>query len=493
MNGTLQDALRRAGERLAEFGRRHRDLTACALLVALTFVVCIVFSFPYFYIAFLLVGTLLLIIALKYPFAAYLGYLFIIFFLPYGFILSETFTLAKVGGVLLLAVTFAVAAVRRSDFQPGFKRAFDKRGMVVLILIIAGAVSTIINPNPKYFFFEQHVQFLMLFVLTRVYIDTKKRLWWALVFILLARGADGLLGIYQYLTLPTGVRIAGNFLDPNEYACYSLVALPIAVYLFENSKGITKKLFFAALGMLTIISVIISYSRSGAITLGVMLLFFLIMGGLKFKKRLILFLLILVVFAALLPTPYWTRMETVGGLFDDEGLERSMLIRRDLLGTAIQIFLSHPLFGIGFMQFRRAPLELMGGYVVERFRLSGHSTILQLLAEFGLAGFIPFVALLVMSLVSGFKAGAAAKRAGDEPSAASYASGERLRLLATAVTGAFLSFLVMSFMLGTYSKYLYLLVALPMVASDLASSSIPPQGPGNRAQRATPLTNGGGS
>ncbi|HDR06273.1 MAG TPA: hypothetical protein ENN88_01425, partial [Candidatus Coatesbacteria bacterium] len=416
---------------------------------------------------------------------------------------SETFTLAKVGGVLLLAVTFAVAAVRRSDFQPGFKRAFDKRGMVVLILIIAGAVSTIINPNPKYFFFEQHVQFLMLFVLTRVYIDTEKRLWWALVFILLARGADGLLGIYQYLTSPTVVRIAGNFIDPNEYACYSLVALPIAVYLFENSIGIMKKLFFAALGMLTVISVIISYSRSGAITLGVMLLLFLIMGGLKFKKRLILFLIILVIFAAILPTAYWTRMETVGGLFGDEGMERSMLIRRDLLGTAIQLFLSSPLFGIGYMQFRQAPLELMGGYAVQRLRLSGHSMILQLLAEFGLAGFIPFVALLVMALVSGFKAGAAAKRAGDKPSEASYASGKpseasyasgkRLRLLATAVTGALLSFLVMSFMLGTYSKYLYLLVALPMVASDLAFSSTSPPGPGNRAQRAMTPANGGGS
>src|SRR4030042_211332 len=155
MNLSQPGILHRSNERLLEYARRHRDLTACALLAAAFLVVCVLLQLPYYYVGLAVVGVILLGISLKYPFAAFLTYVFIVNFLPYAYIEAKTFTLAKIGGILLVAITLAVTAIRTPDFGKRIKRAFDKRGLVVLMLIAAGAVSTIVSRNPRSAFFAQ--------------------------------------------------------------------------------------------------------------------------------------------------------------------------------------------------------------------------------------------------------------------------------------------------------------------------------------------------
>ncbi|HUT99265.1 MAG TPA: O-antigen ligase family protein [bacterium] len=458
MNFSQPGIFQRSNERWLEYARRHRDLTACALLATAYLVVCVFLRLPYYYVCLGIVGVIALGISLKYPFTAFLGYIFLVNFLPYGYIESNTFTLAKIGGVLLVAVTLAVTAIRTPEYGQRLKRAFDKRGIVVLILIAAGAFSTIISHNPQSAFVEQHFQFLVLFVLTRVYVDTEKRLWWLLVIILLARGMDGALGLYQYITVPEAGRIAGNFLDPNEYACYSVVALPIAVYLAQYRKSKVTWAFFIALGLLTFIAVIISFSRAGFVTLALILLVIFFIPVIKLRNRLILLLLTVVLIIAFIPFEYWSRIETLNSLFGDEGTDQSVIIRKRQVDTSIRLFLENPILGVGYMRYRTAPEKLLGGYIIKRGRTGEHSTMLQVLVEFGLIGFIPFVVLIILSFWSGIRAVKLAKLAGDQG----------IRLLSTATTLSFTSFIIFSFMLGTYTKYLYLYLVLPMVAYDIA-------------------------
>ncbi|OGD76781.1 MAG: hypothetical protein A2Y64_04615 [Candidatus Coatesbacteria bacterium RBG_13_66_14] len=443
---------------MLEYARRHRDLTACALLAAAFLVVCVLLQLPYYYVGLAVVGVILLGISLKYPFAAFLTYVFIVNFLPYAYIESKTFTLAKIGGILLVAITLAVTAIRTPDFGKRIKRAFDKRGLVVLMLIAAGAVSTIVSRNPRSDFFEQHFQFLALFVLTRVYVDTEKRLWWLLVIILLARGLDGALGLYQYITIPEAGRIGGNFVDANEYACYTLLALPIGVYLAQYEKKKLTRILFIAAGILTFIAVIISFSRSGFITLALILLLIFLIPAIKLRNRMILLFLTIVLVITTVPFEYWSRIETLNALFEDEATERSVMIRKRQVDTSIRMFLENPIFGVGYLQYRTTPEKLLGGYIIKRGRLGEHSAILQVLVEFGLLGFIPFVILIILTFRSGIRAAKLAKLAGD--------SG--IRLLSTATTLSFTSYIIFSFMLGTYTKYLFLYLALPMAAYDVA-------------------------
>jgi putative inorganic carbon (HCO3(-)) transporter len=454
--------LQRAQGRLLEYARQHRNLTACILLALAYLVVCVLLKMPYYYVALLVVGLSVLIISLKYPFAAYLGYVFIIHFLPYGYLVSRTFTLAKVGGVFLLAVTLAVTAIRTPELGRRIRRVFDKRGIALLVLILASAVSSIFNRNPNPYFYEQHVQLLILFALTRVYVDTEKRLWWVLGIILLARGLDGVLGFYQYITIPDVGRIAGNFLDPNEYACYTVIAIPIAFYLAQYGRNALLRIGTIVLGFFTFAAIIISYSRAGFITLALVLIIILCIPVTKFRNRLIMFCVAIVLVVAFVPFDYWTRIETISSLFEDEHMERSIMIRKRQLDTSIQFFLDNPIFGVGFQRYRSTPEKLLGGYVIKRWRLGEHSTFLQVLAEVGLCGFIPFLILIFLVFRSGIRA-MKLSRSADAPG---------MHLLATTATVSFASLIIYSFMLGTYTKYLFLFFALPMTAYDIMTDEL---------------------
>jgi len=177
---------------------------------------------------------------------------------------------------------------------------------------------------------------------------------------------------------------------------------------------------------------------------------------------LILLILTIVVILAVIPFDYWTRIETIGSLFTGERMESSMMIRKQQLETSIHFFLAHPIFGVGYLQYRSTPERLLGGYVINRWRLGEHSTFLQVLVELGLIGFIPFLFLIILTFRSGIRAAKMAKSADDHG----------MHLLATATTVSFASLIIFSFMLGTYTKYLYLLFALPMVAHDLMTDKL---------------------
>ncbi|MCK4593076.1 O-antigen ligase family protein [bacterium] len=455
--------LSRLTGRFSDYIRRRRELTACALLVIAYLIECVVLRLPYYYLALTVAGLILLFIVLKYPFAAYLGLVFIINLFPYAYIDSRTFTLAKIGGVFLLALTLAVMAIRTPEIKERIKRAFDRRGGVVLILILAGAISTALSRDPRLAFFERHLQFLILFALTRIYINSSKRLWWVLMVILLARGLDGIQGAYQYVTLPVGVRIGGNFTDPNEYACYSLVALPIAIYLLHLKKALWYRIGVITLGLFTFVALVVSSSRAGFITLAVLILLILFTSTIKLRNRLVALLLVVLIFFSFTPIEYWSRIESINALFEeDKELEVSLRIRKRQLYTSINLFLKHPILGVGYQQYRTTPEELLGGYFVKRGRLGEHSMFLQILVEFGLAGFIPFLILLYLAFRDGIRAAKLAKSAGDR----------KMQLLATAVTLSFASLVIFGVMLGTYTKYLYLYIALPMVAYDLAAEKL---------------------
>jgi O-antigen ligase len=449
--------------RLYDFFSQRRNLTVCLLLVIAYLVVSLILHFPYFYIALVIVGISLLFIVLKYPFAAYLGYILIIHFIPYGFIISNEYTVAKIGGVLLLGLTLAYMAIRKSEIKERIKFAFDKRGGLVIIIIIAGVLSTAFSSNPNFSFFERNFQFLIIFALTRIYINNERRLWWTLIIILIARGADNILGAYQYITLPVTTRISGYFQDPNSFACYSLVALPIAIYLFNYKKNIYYRLAIIVLGLSTVTAVVISSSRSGFITLAVLILLIMLIPVHKFKNRLIILFLTILIIISFTPIDYWTRIESVKALFTEtEEMDRSLQIRKSQFETSFRFFLENPILGIGYGEYGTKPEELLGGYVIKQKRLQEHSTFLKFLVEFGLAGFIPFVILLVVTLRDGIRAIKKAKSVGEHG----------IRLLATATTLSLTSFIIFSLMLGTYSKYLYLYVALPIIAFDLISEKI---------------------
>ncbi len=460
MNLSRPGMLSRLTGRLSDHMRRRRELTACALLVIAYLIECVVLRLPYYYLALTVTSLILFFIVLKYPFAAFLGLVFIINLFPYAYIGSRTFTLAKIGGVFLLALTLAVMAIRTLEFKKRIKQAFDRRGGVVLILILAGAISTALSLDPRLAFFERHLQFLIFFALTRIYVNSEKRLWWVLMVILLARGLDGIQGAYQYVIQPVGVRISGNFRDPNEYACYSLVALPIAIYLVQFKREVWYRIGVITLGLFTFVALVVSSSRAGFITLAILVFLILLTSTIKLRNRLVALLLIILIFFTFTPIDYWSRIESISALFEeDKDMERSLLLRRRQLDTSIKLFLKNPALGVGYQQYRTTPEELLGGYIVKRGRLEEHSMFLQILVEFGLIGFIPFLILLFLAFRDGIRATKLAKSAGDR----------KMHLLATATTLSLASLVIFGVMLGTYTKYLYMYIALPMVAYDLVA------------------------
>ncbi|MFA0964677.1 O-antigen ligase family protein [Roseivirga sp. BDSF3-8] len=87
--------------------------------------------------------------------------------------------------------------------------------------------------------------------------------------------------------------------------------------------------------------------------------------------------------------------------------DRSYLTRRAMVEKGLKIYEEHPLFGIGLNNFTNYEAELEGNfegakYVINKKKInetSSHNSYINLLAEAGLLAFIPFILVILTTIV----------------------------------------------------------------------------------------------
>ncbi len=233
-------------------------------------------------------------------------------------------------------------------------------------------------------------------------------------------------------------RISSGFGDPNEFALFLLILLPMGFYKILWSQK-SKALFIAAFGILLIL-LLLTGSRGGIIAfVGLMAVLAFYFSRQRWQYLLVFPILVALLLTFLAPEGFWDRLFSLNYL--DPENDFSSELRLGFYQAAIQMFLDHPLIGVGLHNFRLFALE----YGASRAMVV-HNTYLEILSGGGLFSFIPFVLIL----------GLAWTRLSVQ-----HYSNPRLRDLAACLKASLFAFMIGAmFITADHKKFLWLLLAL---------------------------------
>jgi putative inorganic carbon (hco3(-)) transporter len=310
--------------------------------------------------------------------------------------------------------------------------------------------------------------------------------------LVLVAGALGSLGLYQYMTatfasdyggfaqatvreIVNGVhmyRLAGPIGDPNFYALILLVTVPIGLTLLRTPLHPFVRLAVAVSIVTTGATVLLTYSRGGVLVLALGCLLSLI----RFRGHmpwLVPVVLALPIAIALVPGSVLERMGTVLRPFQDTGevgqvVDTSVELRLGAQRVAVEMFLDHPFGGVGSGNY---PLLYQDysqrlGVTAVASEFPAHNLYLEVAAETGSLGLLAFLPAVIGPLIALERIRRGADR-GLRPTRASIE-------LTVGIEIALACYLLASLMLqGSYSRYLWLLVALAVAARRVAPAHPP--------------------
>jgi O-antigen ligase len=164
------------------------------------------------------------------------------------------------------------------------------------------------------------------------------------------------------------ITYSGLFSDPNDLGQLFVICLAFCVYLFDEARGASRAIIVAAMAWLCY-GIYMTDSR------GTMLAALVVLGlegSRRYGK------LLVGIFGALAATA----LAAVTRFGEINAQEQSATDRIESWYQGSQMFLSHPLFGVG-----------MGNYL-EHHELTAHNSIMLAMAELGLFGFIPWIGIL---------------------------------------------------------------------------------------------------
>jgi O-antigen ligase len=182
----------------------------------------------------------------------------------------------------------------------------------------------------------------------------------------------------------------GIFANPNEVA-YSLVILvPFLLYL-GMPRGWGIRLFLFSVFLLYAAAIYVTFSRGGLLGLGA------VIALCAWRKKSIWFqglALLLLMGGLAVASRYWSRGEDFSQLNSDVSFQERVATSQ----AGLNMFLDHPLLGVGFgCSVIAWPLYAPQG-LYTRGALVTHNTFVQVLGETGVLGFLPFVLLIGFSL-----------------------------------------------------------------------------------------------
>lgn len=336
----------------------------------------------------------------KYAF--YVLFLFV-FSLPWQDIIflpgSSVLSISRLSGLLLIVAGLA------STLRRGTVRLRTPPVTLVLTVLFAfwTLVASLWNPfgSPTSFLYlSTYVQLAVMSVLFWQLCRTKEQHMTLMqAFVLGAYVVSGPI-VYQYLTNPfvpnsqqNMARYVGLGGNANGVANMIALAIPMAWYLGSFwSKGLLRWLNYLYIPV-TLFAVILTGSRGGFLVALVGLL--MIPLTFKYVRRSVRAAVVVLAVAAavvvipMIPTENFERIaETSSEISDGNVSNRSQIWRAGLV-----IYEQHPFFGIGTLSFPRE-VETVLGYSIPM-----HNAFLLVLVEFGVIGFLLFVANFIVVLL----------------------------------------------------------------------------------------------
>ena len=277
---------------------------------------------------------------------------------------------------LVAAAGMWVVSTRKSFAAPQY--------LLIAAFLVVAMISKVTNGwlGGALYVFAAFAPTAMTFVILANAVDTRTRMETVMALLTICASVLALHGVEQSITgigwtgegLSQGTRIqyVGIFNDPNDLGLLFVMCLPMAFYL-SGRGGLLglRRLFWLALAGLLVYGCYLTNSR------GTMLALLALLAVYAWKKYGILVAgtLASVALVGLMALP--SRMQEL------DVSEESAMGRVEAWYEGIQMFMAHPLFGIG-----------AGGYS-DMYNLTAHNSFVLVLAEMGFIGFTIFLAMVV--------------------------------------------------------------------------------------------------
>src|SRR6266513_3169679 len=252
--------------------------------------------------------------------------------------------------------------------------------------------------------------------------------------------------------------------NPNDLAALCLLALGVALgFLFSKPSRILVRLGGGISAILLLVVILLTQSRGAFIGLVAGIGPAFIWSGLKRPGHLLFSAGILALVIGLaIPASVWERLSGIGKLTSESTIaeadpEGSAAGRFEIQKVAWQIFVDHPVFGVGLGAYPLANAS----YAPELGRADTHNTYLNLAAELGLPGLALWCALVLSVLRHAYRS----RRLAAPGELATQQAWIERALLAYLVAGTF----------GSYAKltFPYLLLAVLWCSATLLASPSP--------------------
>ena len=272
----------------------------------------------------------------------------------------------------------------------------------------------------------------------------------------------GLFALYNFMTgamIDQGAnqdRLVGNegalTKNPNDLALMVNLLLPLTVGLFLSSKETWQRMVLLTAVGVEAATVVLTYSRGGAVTLAVIVLAYLW----KLRRRpertfIYVGLLAAVLALPLLPSSYFDRMSTITNVQADRtGSAQERISDMIIAGKTI---LANPIIGAGMGMNMLVMREARGGW------LGVHNVYLEHAIDLGLIGLGIFLVLLWSCL----RVVADIQRTASSPDLVFFAQGLQVSLMAYATAAMFHPV--------SYQYYFYYIAGLAIGARTIAGAA----------------------
>jgi O-antigen ligase len=234
-------------------------------------------------------------------------------------------------------------------------------------------------------------------------------------------------------------RFSSGIGDPNTFASYILVLLPLAFYRSINSSNIARIMYWVCI--FTFIFLLVSTGSRGGM-LGFLGATIVLIKHYSLRRvTQFLFFMLIIIFMAyfIIQEEYWIRALTIIHPENEEGA--SIALRLSHYSAALKMFFDYPITGVGLYNFRLNNIAY--GDIREQVV---HNTYLEVLSGGGILTFVPF-SLILLSCWKKLKL----KCYYDK----------NIRDLIICLRSSFVSILITSFFIsGDHQKILWFLFAL---------------------------------
>jgi O-antigen ligase len=368
--------------------------------------------------------------------------------------------------VVFLALFVMVFALFEKDFHVTLKKTKPIFTDVLIAFYMLNLILGLyLSKDPsKFNVFLVYIVFVGLYFTIRYFISSKRKMVLSVSYFTLSGIFICLFGVYQYLTgsyqtttwtdtqLFSDIegRIYSTFQNPNVFGEYLLFLIPVSLAMVIISKQMIHKIIYGGALALSLICLILTYSRGCWLgLLGGLAIFVLLL----YKKFLVPFVALSPFAILMIPKNILNRFQSIGNLKDGSTAFRVYVWR----GTVAMLENIWPIgAGIGTKSFESAYAPYAYADIMAPH---SHSLYFHLLSETGIFGILVFIALcyfIIRQLLMVFK----------------HSKDRSLQILAVAFVAGFISFLIQGFFFITFYNYRMYMLFFAIVSLSASLYSV---------------------